>query len=433
MVPAVRREWIEAVWAEASDVPAGRRRLAWRAGGVQLMTREALMRRGIGTAALFAVAAAAAVWATWPGRPAYLAVSDSRALMIAMIVVLAGLPLLARRLFGPAGRSRTARALRVGTYAAILALMPARNIIEGFRDVPPRAGLDLRVYAVINLEHRVARTESFDWIVFVVVMVLFAAAMLWLTSQRSRVAPVTLATGAGAGIAVGVAVYAVAPLGLSKAATNPWLPGSDIDPLVLLAWILVLFAPLAAGFAAQRHYTRSDSTAAPGAAARQIMAAGLVTNLVGALLVAVLGTGTTALMLKGAWLRNWLYHGQHQFFGIAGLRSVLDGNPTAIAYSHELTASVDSSIFLVMCVAFPLLALALAGMAAAGALGSAAAEPDGDPPRGGGGPPAPRAVPDGPGGAQLATLTRHDAGPATGPASLHGSAADAGQARLTVG
>ncbi len=433
MVPAVRRDWIEAVWAEAPDVPAGWRRLAWRAGGVQLITREALMRRSIGTAMLFAAAAAAAAWAAWPGPRGYLAISDSRTLMIAMIVMLAGLPLLARRLFGPAGRSRTATVLRIGTYAAILALMPARNVIEGFRDVPPRAGLDLRVYAAINLEHRIARTESSDWIMFVVIMVLFAAAILWLTSERSRVAPATLAAGAGAGVAVGVVVYSVAPLGLSKVATNPWLPGSDVDPLVLLAWILVLFAPLAAGFAARRRYTRSGSTATPAAAARQIMAAGLVTGLAGALLVAALGTGTTALMLKGAWLRTWLYHGQRQFFGIAGLRSVLDGNPAAIAYSHELTASVDSSIYLVMCVAFPLLALALAGIAALGALGSAAAEPDGDPPRGGGGPPAPTAVPGGPAGAQLAALNRHHAGPAPAPASRHASAADGRQARLTVG
>ena len=235
MVPAVRRDWIEAVWAEASEVPPGWRRLAWLAGGVQLLVREALMLRRIGTPTLFAVAAAAAAWAAWPGQPAYLAASNHRALVIATIVVLAGLPLLARRLFGPAGRSRTARALRVCAYAAVLALMPARNIIEGFRDVPPRAGLDPRVYAFIDHEHRVARTESFDGIAFLVIMALCAAAILWLTSQRSRAAPVTLAAGVGAGIAVGVAVYAVAPLGLSKAATNPWLPGSDIDPLVLLA------------------------------------------------------------------------------------------------------------------------------------------------------------------------------------------------------
>jgi len=40
------------------------------------------------------------------------------------------------------------------------------------------------------------------------------------------------------------------------------------------------------------------------------MAAGLLTSLVGALLVTVLGMGTTAVMLKEAWLRNWLYHGR---------------------------------------------------------------------------------------------------------------------------
>jgi len=435
LVPAVRRDWIEAVCAEARHVPSGWRRLTWRAGGVQLITREALMRRSIGTAALFAAAATAAAWAAWQGPPAYRAVSDSRVLVIAMIVVLAGLPLLARRLLGPPGSSRTARGLRVGTYAAILALMPARNIIEEFRDVPPRAGPDLRVYAIINLEHRVARTESFDWILFVVIMVLFASTMLWLTSERSRIAPATLAAGAGAGIAVAVVLYAVAPLGLSKVATNPWLPGSDIDPLVALAWILVFFAPLAAGFLAQRRYARSGSTGAAAAAgrARQILAAGLVTNLVGALLVAALGTGTTALMLKGAWLRNWLYHGQHQFFGIAGLRTVLNGNLTAIAYGHELTACVDSSIFLVMCAVSPLLAFALAGMAALGALGNGAAEPYADPPRGGGGPPAPKAVPDGPGGAQLATRTRRDGGPVFGPASPQSLAANADQVQLTAG
>ena len=184
-------------------------------------------------------------------------------------------------------------------YAAVLALIPARSIIEGFRDVPPRAGIDLRVYAVINQEHRIARSESWDWIAFVVIMALCAAAMLWLTSQRSRIAPATLGTGAVAGIAVGVTVYAVAPLGLSKAATNPWLPGSDVDPLVLLAWLLVLSAPLTAGFVARLRYTASGSSATSARpVSRQVLAAGLLTNLVGALLVATLGTGTTALMLR---------------------------------------------------------------------------------------------------------------------------------------
>ena len=69
----------------------------------------------------------------------------------------------------------------------------------------------------------------------------------------------------------------MAPLGLSKAATDPWLPGSDIDPLVVLAWILMLFAPVAAPVVAQRRYTASGS-APPlaGASARQVVAAGLL-------------------------------------------------------------------------------------------------------------------------------------------------------------
>ncbi len=55
LVSAGRRDWVEAVWAEAPEVPPGLRRLAWRAGGARLIAREALMRRGIGSAMLFAV------------------------------------------------------------------------------------------------------------------------------------------------------------------------------------------------------------------------------------------------------------------------------------------------------------------------------------------------------------------------------------------
>jgi hypothetical protein len=56
----------------------------------------------------------------------------------------------------------------------------------------------------------------------------------------------------------------------------------------------------------RRNASKRRSPADP---ARQIMAAGPVTSLVGALLVAALGSGTTALMLKAAWLGNWLDHG----------------------------------------------------------------------------------------------------------------------------
>ena len=59
----------------------------------------------------------------------------------------------------------------------------------------------LRLYRFIRLAG-----SSIPWpreILILVVLAVYAAAILWMTSQRSRVALATLATGAGAGIALG--------------------------------------------------------------------------------------------------------------------------------------------------------------------------------------------------------------------------------------
>ena len=61
-----RRDWAEALWAEADEVPPGLARLAWRAGGMRLIVREARLLR---VAARSLVFAAAAAWvACGPGR-----------------------------------------------------------------------------------------------------------------------------------------------------------------------------------------------------------------------------------------------------------------------------------------------------------------------------------------------------------------------------
>ena len=399
LVPAGRRDWVEAVWAETPEVPSGLRRLAWRAGGVQLIAREALMRRRIGSAMLFAVAAALVAWAAWPGSPAGFATSVDRADVITMVVLLGGLALVARWVFGPPGSSRVARCLRVGAYAAILALIPAKNVVEQVLDVPPRGGIDLRLYRLIS-----GPGFGNSWgseILFLVVMALYAAAILWLTSQRSPVAPATLAIGTVAGTALGAAWYSIGPLGFGGApATNPWLPGPDIAPFMVLAVILLFGAPAAAGVAADRRCTASGSSAPPiGARASQILSAGLLTNLVGALFVTVSGTGTIAAMLTAPWLRNWLYHG-HLLSGVAGLRLLLRGDPGALTYSHEITAAVDTPPFLIICMVFPLIAPVLTGLGVLSLWGNAATS-QGDPPRGDGGPLGPDAVPDPPDTAQL--------------------------------
>jgi hypothetical protein len=43
LMPARRRDWAEALWAETGQAPIGWARLAWRAGGVRLIAREALL------------------------------------------------------------------------------------------------------------------------------------------------------------------------------------------------------------------------------------------------------------------------------------------------------------------------------------------------------------------------------------------------------
>ena len=57
--------------------------------------------------------------------------------MIATVLLLAGLPLLARRWVGPASPSRAGRALRVFCFAALLAFLPPLAIVEAFANLTP--------------------------------------------------------------------------------------------------------------------------------------------------------------------------------------------------------------------------------------------------------------------------------------------------------
>lgn len=363
LVPAGRRAWVEAVWAEAPQVPPGLRRLVWRAGGVRLIAREALTRRGIGSTALFTAAAALAAWAAWPGAPASFATSVDRVDVITIVAALAGLALAARWIFGPPGRGRPARLLRLGVYAAILALVPAKNVVEQILAVPPHGGTDLRLYRLISGPGFGNKWQS--EITFLVVIALYAAAILWLTSQRARVAPATLVIGTVAGAVVGAAWYAAGPLGFGGApATNPWLPGTDAVPFLALAAILLLIAPVLAMIVAGRRHTASAGPApSRRAGTRQLIAAGLLTHLIGALFVIVAGSGTIAAVLTAPWLRNWVFR-NHPLSGVAGLRFLVQGDPGALAYSHQITAAADAPPFLILCIAFPVVALVLTGMTA---------------------------------------------------------------------
>src|SRR5215469_12365882 len=177
LLPAGRRDWAAALWAEAHEVPPGLARLAWRAGGVWMLAREALMPRRVGCGLLFAAAAAVAAWAAWPGSSASFATPGVRAYVIAMVLLLAGLPLLARLFLGPTGGSRTTRFLRAGTCAALLGLMPAEAAVYQFAETRPRGGTDLRLYLLIAW--KVGGKEPLK-ILFLVLMALYVAAIFWM-------------------------------------------------------------------------------------------------------------------------------------------------------------------------------------------------------------------------------------------------------------
>ena len=346
LLPAARRDWAEAVWAEAHEVPAGWQRLAWRAGGLRLIAKETQMARRIGVPLLFAAVAGVAAWGAWPKSP----VSPSHGAanqgdVIITLVLLAGLPLLTRWALGPPG-NRAARWLRAGGYVAILAIMSAKAVAELFVGTVPRGGIDLRTFYFITEGRPAPGSVSGgpDWggeIFILFITACYLAVILVLTARRARVAPATLAISARTGLVLGLVMYAVDPLGVDQIATSPWLHGSVTETLEVLAWILLFGAPAAAGALAGRHrYAPGDPGWRP-ASAWQGFTAGLVSNGVGALTVTALGTGTTALMLKSAWVRDWLYHGQHL--------------TASAVYGRELYASQDVAFYALVCVAFPII------------------------------------------------------------------------------
>ena len=377
LVPADRRDWAEAVWAEAHEVPTGWPRLAWRAGGLGLIAEEGQMARTIGSWLLFAVAAGAAVWGAWPGSPVSHAAPVQGGIIITLALLVC-LPLLTRLVLGsPANRA--ARRLRAGFYVAILAVMPAQTAIRLFLGADPRSGIDRHVFDVIQGPGVPGTVSgSSGWAGEIAILVFTGCSLvvlLALTARRTPVAPATLAIGAGAGLMLGVAMYAISPLGLNvKFPDRPWLHGSAADTVGTLAWILLFGAPLVAGALAGRRCSVEDDPAK--AAVAQIwqgIAAGVVSGGVGAALVTVLGAGTTALMVSSAWVRDLLYHGQHV--------------TASAVYGRELYASQDVPAYFLLLFVFPFIGLIM------GLIGTGIANPNPRLPDGGrpGGPPGPGA------------------------------------------
>ena len=200
---------------------------------------------GVRNALLFAAAVTAIAWEVWPGSSAGFATRLDRVDLVTMVLVLAGLALSARRFLGPVRHdSRIAEISPPRRPPVSSALVPARAAIEAFsverpngvgpRSPPPghRAAGRAGNRAVCTRNFLILASCRSTW-----------PSLWWSPRAAVRIAPATLFIGTVAGLVLGAVMYFIAPLGLSSVATNPWLPGSDIDPLVVLAWILVLLGP----------------------------------------------------------------------------------------------------------------------------------------------------------------------------------------------
>ncbi len=274
LLPAARREWAEAMLAEAGEVPAGAGRVAWLCGGLWLVAREVVMGRVIRVLA-FAAGAAGLVWIGWPGASSNSAIPLNRAYVTLTVVLLAVLPWVVRRHFGPVRGGWAPRAVRAGSYAMVLALIAAKAVKD-------RYGSKLGAYFVIVPGIWVLE------IVLLLVIVGYVAGLFILTTEHIRLTRWGLPTGIGVGAVTGGVLYALAPFGVSVDPNGPSLKWWGVAALALPVVTGLLVGRLAARDARPAVLT-------PEQGARQGGLAASCATATAALLVAVLTSVTIAL------------------------------------------------------------------------------------------------------------------------------------------
>jgi hypothetical protein len=372
LLPAGRRVWVQALWAEADEVPAGWRRMGWLVGGVRLTAREAALAGRFRYPLAFAAAATGAAWSAWSGPAGDSAIMINRVDVIAIAVVLAGLPWAIRRARGPVAAGRLAWLVRTGGYAAVLALVVVKAAVERVADAPPN-----------NLE--VLTRAWTGEIIFLAVMAGYVAVILAFTARRSPAAPATVAIGTATGAVIGVVLFALGPLGFPLRFTAPW-PARFYDVAIAVGALLVLCAPVAAGLAATRWAGHSLPV---GSRWRQGAMAGLCTGAAAALVVAVLSTATIALLPYDSVLQHWAAGHIGHWASVASYGESHYGYGQSPRLGYVAGNSAFASGYLIVLLLGPLFGCVFGAWA-----GRATGNPGPPLPQlPGGGPPVPRPVP----------------------------------------
>lgn len=313
LLPSARREWAEAVRAEADLVPAGWPRVGWLAGGLWLAVKEAeIMRKVVYWLGIGAVAAAAgwAVWLSWHTSPAAdaLTVTD-RVRVLVGVAALALLPWVGRRhgWFGPVGNSIAARLVRVAGCVAVCGLGAAivrmDRYIHGGPHGPAPFSLSREIIAAVSVgvvltALRVVRARwpqieagilwAFAAMAGAVLLgvvpaqgiaIVYVAGILAATSRRSPATSASLAAGAMTGLAAG----------LTAALTVYELNTPDdryIDLILLVVFVTMFLSGTLAGAAASwLRPDTGDPTELREARIRQGLLAGIASGAVAGLVL----------------------------------------------------------------------------------------------------------------------------------------------------
>ncbi len=259
-----RRDWADALLAEADETSPGWARITWLAGGLSLTVWEALRHCAV-RAAAFIAGTVGVVCITWPGSWSDSAVPVNRAEVPVALGFLAVLPLIVRHYFGPIRDGWPARVIRVGVYSFVLAAIAGMAVQA--RDGQRLGSYFSDVGIIMGL--------AFSVIVGYVAVILIA------TSQRVRLNRSTLPLALAAGSAIVLFPFVRTGLNLYRIAPKWW-------------GLTVLALPLIIGFAVTRLAGR-DSRAKVVDPVRQGGLAAICTTGTAALMFAAIATVSIAL------------------------------------------------------------------------------------------------------------------------------------------
>jgi hypothetical protein len=315
-------------------------------------------------------AVAAMAVAGWPGPPDNPATLISRVSVVGVAVMLAGLPSLIRRKFGPIAGGWApplVRAVGCATAIVLIAVMARVERLEFAARRPSLAGL---------------------WVgeaVFLAVIAVYAAGLLAVTASRTPARRTTLVIGGGAGVVIGVAIFGLRPLADKLHIASPTLAVLYQVGKVLAVPLVLAAAIAASTVAARRASSRAGGLPLRHVRARQGFAAGACVGFAAAVVVSVLGIATIALLPHAATGLQWTLPFRNF--------------PPDSVYQFEVAMTEAGAGFLLVLIIFPVVGAGLGAWAGMFA-GDTGLRPDGG--GGGGGPKAPGPRPKNPDGGRRA-------------------------------